>query len=215
MIKKKYAYKISLLLNGIFIVLFIILGYKSIQKLFFQRERSTIVFFGDSIIKGGNWNDLLNRDDIKNSGFPGFTTSHLTWLIKENVIDYHPKICILEGGINDIGVGIPLKRIENNFRSLIDTLISRNIVPIVQSTIYQEDNPNSQILVDSLNSFLLNYCAQKSIQFLDINSKLSTSDGLKPMYSLDGTHITESAYVIWGGEIKRILDEFDDNIKNQ
>jgi alpha-glucosidase len=206
---KKYVYKASLILNGVFLILFILLGLnyreKIIQKFLDKKEKATIVLFGDSIIKGGEWNDLLDRNDVKNSGFGGFTTSHLRWLIEKNVIEYDPKICFVEGGINDIAVGIPLERIKTNYKSLIDTLISNDITPIVQSTLYQVDNPESKIMVDSLNNFLIDYCNQKSIRYLDINSKLSTDNGLKPEYSTDGTHITESAYLIWGKEIQKIL----------
>ncbi len=207
---KKYFYKASLILNGIFIILFILIGLKFkekiIQKLIDKKEKATIVQFGDSIIKGGNWNDLLGRNDVKNSGFGGFTTSHLRWLIEKNVIEFEPKICFIKGGINDIGVGIPLERIKINYMSLIDTLISNNITPIVQSTLYQVDNHDSKIMVDSLNNFLIDYCNQKSIRYLDINSKLSTDNGLKPEYSTDGTHINESAYLIWAKEIKKVLN---------
>ncbi len=74
----------------------------------------------------------------------------------------------------------------------------------MQSTLYEEDK-NSKVMVDSLNSFLIDYCNQKSIRYLDINSKLSTNNGLKPEYSKDGTHINESAYLIWAKEIKEVL----------
>lgn len=210
---KKYVYNVSLILNGVFIILFVALGFKLketiIQKIIDKKEIAKIVQFGDSIIEGGKWNDLLERNDVKNSGFGGFTTSHLRWLIKENVIDFKPEICFIEGGINDIGVGIPLERIKVNYKSLLDTLISYNIVPIVQSTLYQVNNPESKIMVDSLNTFLINYCKQKSIRFLNINSKLSTDTGLNTKYSIDGTHLTESGYLIWGKEIKDLLKEME------
>ena len=64
--------------------------------------------FGNSITANGKWGDGLNRLDVKNSGTGGFTTSHFVWTINDQVLQYHPKICFLEGGINDIGVGIPL-----------------------------------------------------------------------------------------------------------
>lgn len=205
----QYIYIITLILNGIFIILFILIGLKFkekiIQKIIHRKQKASVVLFGDSITASGNWNDLLDRNDVKNSGFGGFTTSHLRWLISENVIDYAPEICLLSGGINDIGVGIPLERIKTNYKSLIDTLISNNIIPIVQSTLYQVDNPESKMMVDGLNSFLSDYCNQKSIKYLDINSKLSTDNGLKAEYSTDGTHINEKAYLIWGKEIKEIL----------
>ena len=106
-------------------------------------EKITIVMFGDSITKGGDWVTLLGRSDVKNSGFPGFTTSHLVWLLKENVIDLAPRVCFLEGGINDIGVGIPLDRTKSNYRSLIDGLKEHQITPVVQSILYQKNNPET------------------------------------------------------------------------
>jgi len=205
----KYIYKTSLILNGVFIILFIFLGLKFkekiIQKLIDKEKKARIVQFGDSIIKAGKWNELLDRTDVKNSGFGGYTTSHFRWLIKKNVIEYEPEICFIEGGINDINVGIPFKRIKVNYMSLLDTLISNNIKPIVQSTLYQVGNPKSKIIVDSLNDFLIDYCKQKSIIYIDVNSKLSSKNGLKPEYSTDRTHINEKAYLIWAEELKKVL----------
>ncbi len=214
----KYINRLSLILNGFFVVIFVFLAIKNsewlLQKFNSNEKKAPIVFFGDSIIKKGQWNKVLNRDDIQISGFGGFTTSHLVWLIDENVIDYQPKICFLEGGINDIGVGIPIERIKLNYKCLIDTLVSNNIIPVIQSTLYQENNPQSKIMVDSLNQFLKSYCSTNSLYFLDINSKLSNEKGLKSKYSRDGTHITESAYIVWGNEINKVLKDVNINFSH-
>ena len=205
----KYLFISSLILNGLFIIMFtyLVLKYREylIQKFIGKKKAAKIVLFGDSLIDNGNWNELLKRTDIKNSGFGGTTTSHLTRLIDNNVLAYHPEICFLEGGINDIEVGIPLDRIMSNYQSLIDTLLSHNITTVVHSVIYQENKPQNKIIIDQLNSFLSNYCKQKSVRYLNINSKLSTDTGLKPEYSTDGTHLTDSAYFVWGEEIRKEL----------
>lgn len=168
-------------------------------------EKITIVMFGDSITKGGDWATLLGRSDVKNSGFPGFTTSHLVWLLKENVIDLAPRVCFLEGGINDIGVGIPLDRTKSNYRSLINGLLEHQITPVVQSILYQQDNQESKVQVDSLNSYLKAYCQNKNVYYLDINAKLSSSKGLNAQYTTDGTHINLEAYEIWATEVRNLL----------
>lgn len=170
-----------------------------------KQQKVTIVMFGDSIIKGANWNELLGRDDVKNSGFPGFTTSHFVWLIKEHVVDLKPEICFLEGGINDIGVGIPLSRTKENYEKNIDILLKNNIVPVLQSVLYQQNNPQSKVQVDSLNNYLKAYAKIMQIQYLDINTKLSSDTGLKAQYTVDGTHINQSAYQIWAAEVKVFL----------
>lgn len=203
---KKYFHTASFILNGIFVVLLGLEHREDLLQLFKDpKEKVTIVQFGDSIISNGNWNDLLGRSDVQNSGFGGFTTSHLVWLIKRNVIAYDPEICFIEGGINDISVGIPMERIKANYQGLIDTLMSNDITPIVQSTLYQVDQPKSKVMIDSLNNFLMAYCAQKSIRYLDVNSRLSDEKGLKSEYSTDGTHINKKAYLIWAEEIKKVL----------
>lgn len=208
--KHKKLLLFSVIMNGILILLFLLLSIKYkdkiIEMMISQTGNTKIVMFGNSLTAQGNWNTLLRRSDIKNSGFNGYTTSHFVTLINSHVIDQKPKICFLEGGINDIMVGIPLKRIKSNFTELIDKLLENNIVPVVQSTLYQENNPQSKIQIDNLNNFLVQYCKSNDIIYLDINSKLSTNTGLKPEYSVDGTHINKEAYEIWAIEIKSVLE---------
>ena len=68
---------------------------------------------------------------------------------------------------------------------------------------------SNRILIDSLNNFLVDYCSTHALYYLDINSKLSTASGLKPEYSLDGTHVTRKAYEIWGQEISTLLKQIE------
>jgi len=200
---RKYIPKVLLFFIGSVLLAGILTGFKWISDQ--NDEKITIIMFGDSITKGGDWATLLGRSDVKNSGFPGFTTSHLVWLLKENVIDLKPRVCFLEGGINDIGVGIPLERTKSNYRSLIDGLKEHQIVPVVQSILYQQDNPESKVQVDSLNSYLNAYCQSKGVYYLDLNTKLSSPKGLKAKYTTDGTHINQEAYGIWASEVRNIL----------
>ena len=200
---RKYIPEVLLFFIGSVLLAGVLTGFKWMSDQ--NDEKITIIMFGDSITKGGDWATLLGRSDVKNSGFPGFTTSHLVWLLKENVIDLKPRVCFLEGGINDIGVGIPLERTKSNYRSLIDGLKEHQIVPVVQSILYQQDNPASKVQVDSLNSYLNAYCQSKGVYYLDLNTKLSSLAGLKAKYTTDGTHINQEAYGIWATEVRNLL----------
>jgi len=200
---RKYTPKALLLFLCSVLLAEILTGFKWIAEQ--DDNKVQVVMFGDSITKGGDWTVLLRRDDVKNSGFPGFTTSHLVWLLKENVIDLSPRLCFLEGGINDIGVGIPLDRTKSNYRSLINGLKDHQITPVVQSVLYQQDNPESKVQVDSLNSYLKAYCQNMGVYYLDINARLSSQTGLKAQYTTDGTHINQEAYEIWAAEVNNLL----------
>jgi lysophospholipase L1-like esterase len=211
--KSKYL-KISLILNFIFILIIILLSYKYVQKSIdrtFLDKDIEIVMFGNSITAWGEWETLLDRNDLLTSGFPGYTSSHLKLLIANNVIKYNPVICFIMVGINDIQLGIPMHLIKSNYISMLEDLKKNRITPVVESVLYAVDNPEINNEVDSLNRFLIDYCNTNNIDYLDINTKLSTSNGLKPEYSTDGIHLNKKAYDIWAQEIKRFLNSIEHN----
>lgn len=170
-----------------------------------------VVMFGNSLIaEGGNWNEKLKRKDVKNSGHGGFTTSHFVWLLNNDVIKYNPRLCFLEGGINDIGIGIPVERIKQNLQSIVDTLLAHNIMPVLQLILYTNqgndvENLQQQKTIDEINAFLKALSASRKITYLDMNPKLSSNNRLRKEYTTDGVHLTSKAYEIWTDEINRIL----------
>lgn len=209
--KDRLFLKISLTIN---VVLILFIGYKLLIKLYDKDttpESHKIVMFGNSLTAGCNWNHNLNRVDIQNSGSPGFTTSHFVWILKESVLEFKPKICFIEGGINDIGVGIPLQRTFNNYKSIVDTLLKHKIEPVLQSTFYvnyPSDSLNYQYnsQVDSLNILLSSLAKSKGITYINLNPLLSAKGKLREELSKDGVHINETAYKIWAKEIQNTLN---------
>ena len=156
----------------------------------------SVVFFGDSLTANGDWNSLLDRNDIKTAGYPGFTTSHLVWLLHDKVIKLNPDTCYIMAGVNDVGVGIPVNRTIENYTSIIDTLIKHNIVPIIQSTIYTSDLKEC-LQIDTLNLKLLDLTRLRKVRYIELNSRLSNDHLLDREYTTDGTHLNKSGYTVW------------------
>lgn len=173
-----------------------------------DKNKINIVMFGNSITARGNWNALLNRTDVINSGVAGYTTSHFVWIIKESVIDYSPKICFIEGGINDLGVGIPISRTYHNIQVIVNTLKFYKIIPVLQSTIYTQNDSIMNLRVDSLNNLIKDYAMQNGIDYIDLNASLSQNKRLRKEYSADGIHLTGYAYKPWGTEVSKILKKY-------
>lgn len=174
------------------------------------QENPNIIMFGNSIIAGADWNELLERTDVRNSGRSGFTTSHYVMIMEDQVIKYRPDLCFIEGGINDIGVGIPLERVKLNFQKIVDRLLDEDITPILSSVIYvnykeEKLNRENEVMIDKINDFLQELAASKQIMYFDTNSFLSKNKRLKREFTTDGVHLTSSAYQIWAEEIKKIL----------
>jgi alpha-glucosidase len=206
--KKKYL--ITILIT-ILVTLTSVYAVPKIYKKFIKNKESyKVVMFGDSLSENADWNDLLNRKDVKNSGRGGFTTSHYNWTVGYDVLIYHPDICFIEGGVNDIGCGIPLDRIKNNYRSVIDTIISNDIELVVQSAFYVnypdiEKTEYYNNMVDSVNGYISRLALDRKLIYLDMNKFLSNDRKIIKEYTVDGAHLNNEAYKIWASKVDSIL----------
>lgn len=209
--KTRLVLLLSLCLNLLFLCLFLTFSYIYRDKLF-QRFVSfkgspKIVMYGNSITAQGKWVELLGRTDVINSALPGQCTYHFLHAIQYQVIDLHPKICFIMGGINDITIGVAPDKIQSNYKAILETIVKNNIIPVVTLTLYEQNDTISQREVNRLNNFLIAYCRKNNIKCLDLNRFISDSKGLKPEYAIDKTHLNEKAYKIWAREIEEVLKE--------
>jgi lysophospholipase L1-like esterase len=129
--------------------------------------------------------------------------------VRSYVINYKPKICFIEGGINDIGYGFSTKETVENFKSIVDSLKVNNIIPVLSSTLYQHNKEKNVKKIDSINFLVKKYATENKIDYLDLNEKLSENHSLKAEYTTDGTHLTTQAYPFWSEEVKKILKKYD------
>ena len=207
--KIKTALILSVSLNLLFVISISIFIYiyrdKLYQRFVIYKGNPKIVMFGNSITAQGKWVELLGRTDVLNSGLAGFCTYNYLPVIQSQVIDIHPKICFVEGGINDIMVGVVPEKIQAHYQLILETIAKNNITPVVTLTMYEQNDPYSKSQVDNLNNFLISYCKKNDIEYLDLNPFISDSTGLKSEYAVDKTHLNEKAYKIWAREIEKIL----------
>lgn len=197
-------------LLSIFISLFLLSAFQlNAQENQDQRIKGkTVVMFGNSITYMGKWNEVLNREDIVNWGIPGYVTGQLIWTIKD-VLKKYPdtKIWFLEGGINDISLGIPVDRIFENYKTTVDSLRRNNIIPVVQSTILKNGAKADNKQVNKLNKKVKKYCLKNKIEYIDLNTFLSANGELRKELTNDGTHLKPPAYLLWTEAIKVILEK--------
>jgi alpha-glucosidase len=167
-----------------------------------------IVMFGDSITKDGNWRELLQRDDVRNSGYSGFTTEQLLSIIDSSVLQYAPQICFFLGGINDLAMGVAVESVFENQKKIISVIRSNNIIPIMQSAMYVRfmDGLNSK--VNFLDENLCDFAEQEEIDYIDLNSFLAINSNLKNEFTTDGVHLTRQAYKPWAECVLEILQKY-------
>lgn len=167
-----------------------------------------IVMLGDSITHGGNWQELLNRNDVINAGMPGWTTEQIYWLIKDYVEPNKPELCFYMAGINDYSLGISPNRIEKNQKRILDAIHACGTMPVYQTLLYQLGNFYGNQKIDWLNSSIEEHCKEHGYEFLDLRPWLCRNDDLKEEFTYDGTHLTEDAYIPWAKALLPVLEKF-------
>ncbi len=206
---------ISLILNLILlaIIAIAVIRYRTeIIKKLTENKTYTIVMFGNSLTAHGNWSSELKRGDVRNAGFPGFTTFNYLHVIDKSVIRHKPKLCFIEGGINDLGVSVPIECIEKNYSILVEKLQNHKVEPVLQSVLYvnypwEITNQTTNAQVDTLNNFLRTLAKEKNLTYIDLNAQLSENGKLKSEYHTDGIHLNKKAYKIWASAVNKVLKE--------
>ncbi|MEA5258881.1 GDSL-type esterase/lipase family protein [Arcicella aquatica] len=202
----------SLLLNFLFIITGGILAYQFRLKLYrylFPVKSKNILLIGDSLIAQENWSLLLGRNDVYSIAYGGAITLHILKNLTLQVPQIKPKICVIEGGINDLLAGVPEQRIFENYQKMIKILQEQQIKIVVQAVVYTSmSDINKEITL--LNNKLTRFCQENQLVFVDANSYLAENNQLKTQYSLDGIHLQYDAYPIWAKELAGALETLED-----
>lgn len=176
-----------------------------------------IIMFGNSIVRHGKWNNLLNRQDVINRGISGDNLpcmcERLKYLKNKNA-----KIWFIEGGINDLPGKTPIQLFEN-YKSIIKFVQSENAIPVINLVFYispkaglkfpsRTDYKKINSLITELNNMLIDYADKNNIDYINLNNIISDNDNvLKDEYTSDGVHLTEKSYEVWAKMINEVLIE--------
>lgn len=187
--------------------------YKNLTSLYdlSRIQHADIVFLGNSITYGGNWQELLGREGIVNRGIGSDNIPGMLRRLHQ-VTRLNPKLCFVMAGINDLYQDTPVDTVFNRYIQLIDSLRAYEIAPVIQSTLHVnpkwkravEKNP----LVARLNSRLQHYALENSLNFVDLNAVLSMNGILKSEYTTDGVHLNADAYGAWRDLIEQVIKKY-------
>ncbi len=168
-----------------------------------------IIFLGDSQIEYGNWNQLLNRVNILNKGIAGDTTAGIINRMDEVYI-HNPSKVFLEIGTNDLGMGISISKIMENFKVIISNLkMETNSEIFINSIFPVQDLPFEgfqNVEINNLNRNLKSFCELENIHFINLTDNFSNDFGnLKEELTNDGLHLNSEGYSIWVQQLKVFL----------
>jgi lysophospholipase L1-like esterase len=177
----------------------------------FKPSQFDVVMLGNSLTYNANWNELLGRKNIANRGISSdITAGYLHRL--SYVYQLKPKICFIEGGVNDVYSNYSVKDILDNYSKIIDTLRAHNIIPIIQSTLFvaskREYSQKKNDEIRELDELLSGYAQKHGIEYLDINSLVTRNGFLKNDLTYDGIHLNAEGYTFWVSKVEKVLEKY-------
>lgn len=196
--------------------------YKRMME--FVKENETvkscdICFVGDSLTEMMDVNNFANKHCI-NRGIVSDKAAGILMTLEDRVIAINPKTVFMLIGSNDICDGYTIKQIENNIKDIL-TMLQEKLgkIRIIISTIlppcyYEGEHvdmiyPNCRdiLRIKALNEVIKSLKDDKNnIEVFDGYSVLADkNDSLSLEDTLDGVHLTKSAYKKFKDKILEIL----------
>tara|TARA_B100000941_G_C28431496_1_gene514503 strand:- start:121 stop:756 length:636 start_codon:yes stop_codon:yes gene_type:complete len=177
-----------------------------------NRKENLIVFYGSSTIR--LWVHLskdLSPHNVINLGFGG---SSYAWCLRYFNILFDtitPQRIIFYAGENDLGEGLTIQQVLDNFRMLVEK--AKLTFPKAKiSVISIKPSPNRKRLSKKfieLNSMYKKYISSiEGGTYIDLYHPMLNQMGSirSELYLSDGLHLSRLGYEIWSSELKKFLN---------
>jgi lysophospholipase L1-like esterase len=200
---------ISIFINIVTISILVTIVYRQSEEYYqkyINRKRSAdVAMFGDSFTEGGKWNSILHNGLVLRMGWSGYTTTQLAGMIHKTIA-FKPRFVFILCGRNDIRSRcFSLDITISNYKFMADTLRINNITPVFQKLLYQHNNPYYNLMIDSINNSLSEFCYTENLELLDIGRDMYDSTGLRADLTTDGLHLNTKGYKLWADIINEYL----------
>ena len=165
-----------------------------------------VVFIGDSITNGAEWQDLFPSLRIANRGVNGDRTDGVIKRL-ESIYSTSASKAFMMIGINDFDSGMSVNEVFDNYKNIVSKLVDHGMEVYIQSTILagkRYEGMNKRIM--ELNERLQVLAKQTdSVTYIDLNVVLAPDSLLKTRYTWDDIHLNKDGYAMWKELIKSYL----------
>jgi lysophospholipase L1-like esterase len=170
-----------------------------------------IIFLGNSITEGGQWQELTGDRSVVNRGIGGDVTFGILNRLDDIIVRRPAKLFILIG-INDISKDFPANVIVENYRSIIQSLKAKSPKTkiYVQSLLPvnpryprfpQHYDKGDHVIV--VNHQLQELAAAENVAFINLYPLfLDQQNFLNANYTYDGLHLNAEGYKVWAKFLK-------------
>ena len=160
-----------------------------------------VVFFGDSITRGGAWSDAFQDVNIVNLGISGDSIRGM-----ENRVDMiasvRPEKVFILGGINSL-TDHNSKEILKQYKNMLEKvheavpdaeIYVQSILPI---SVEKEKECADNTVIDAFNTELEKLAAEAGATYINIHDLYELDGSMNPELTKDGVHLKPEAYDLW------------------
>jgi lysophospholipase L1-like esterase len=172
----------------------------------YPNATSDIVFLGNSITAGTDWNEQLGTTNARNRGISGDITFGVIERLQE-VTEGKPAKVFLLIGINDVSRNIPDSVILNNYKRIVTTIKRESpqtqvyfhtLMPVNNEFTQFKNHYNKDEHILWLNEQIKLLSKQERFTVIDLYPHFVNADKkLDKKYTEDGLHLNADGYKVW------------------
>ncbi len=164
-----------------------------------------VLFFGDEMVKNGEWNELLQNKNVKNRGSWWGYGGNIATVSKfvdaafsngdNGVTRETPAKIILYTGTEDINGSTDIATVEENYMALVTKLkTNAPSTPIALVSLMPTSSANTRIT--EFNAWLKTTAeADEDLTYIDIYTDLATAEGIADTKYFSGNYLYGMGYV--------------------
>lgn len=170
------------------------------------QTRGDVIFLGNSITDGGEWNELFTDLHIKNWGISGDVSAGVLNRMDE-VVERKPAKVFLLIGTNDLARNVPADSLVKNITAIASylkqespatQLFVQSILPVNDAFGKFSGHTGNAAKIKTANEKLKQEAANLQYTFIDLHDAFADENGkLKKELTNDGLHLTGRGYVLW------------------
>ncbi len=180
-------------------------------------NENDIVFLGNSITDGGEWQELFHMGNVKNRGISADVIDGVLERLKQ-VTDGHPRKIFLLIGINDVSHHSGASRIASRYEKLVKEirkqspetkLYIQSVFPINNDFNRYKNLRGEEKTILALNEKIKHIASENGAEYIDLWTVLAdpATGKLKKGYTNDGLHLTGEGYKVWVEAIRPMVTE--------
>lgn len=179
-------------------------------------KSTDVLFFGDEMVKNGEWNELLNNKNVKNRGSwwgYGGNIDAVSRLVDaafanadNGVVRQTPAKIILYTGTEDINGTTELDAVKTKYTALVEKLKENApSTPIALVSLMPTSSANDRIT--EFNSWLQGKANEdERLTYIDIYTDLATSDGVTDKKYFTGNYLYGMGYIVVARKLATFVD---------